>query len=176
MALLIRLSQSLSQEPLKIFYEIGVDDRCSIRLKTFIQSRNAPHSRSELAPENQSNPPLKEPPNTPPKPVPRTQSNLSLHMNIRTNSTISKRRAALRPVICTASIAAFMAAGGFSSGDTFTVNLGDNLTVGTAVVGPLVKNGLGTLNLTGAQAFAGGTTIDAGAIVITGLGDRKSVV
>ena len=91
-------------------------------------------------------------------------------MNIRTNSTISKRRAALRPVICTASIAAFMAAGGFSSGDTFTVNLGDNLTVGTAVVGPLVKNGLGTLNLTGAQAFAGGTTIDAGAIVITGLG------
>ena len=73
-------------------------------------------------------------------------------MNLRTSAR------SRRPAICTASIAAFLAAASVSPGTTYQVDLGDQFTEPGLLSGgtDVVKNGLGALFLNGANTHSGG--------------------
>lgn len=73
--------------------------------------------------------------------------------------------------ICAASIAAFLTASALASGATYQVALGDLLTVSTAVPDSVIKEGRGTLVLTGTQSYAGPTTVNEGVLVISSIGN-----
>ena len=56
---------------------------------------------------------------------------------------------------------------------------GESVTLGTALTsagGSMTKTGAGTLSLTGANTFTGGTTISVGTLLLSGANDRLSTV
>jgi autotransporter-associated beta strand protein len=90
-------------------------------------------------------------------------------MNTRRIISASKNR----PSICTASIAAFLAAASVSPGVPYNVDLGAQFTEPGLLTGgtSVEKTGLGALFITNpANTFTGATSIFAGSIVITNAG------